>query len=66
MRNIIIGLVVLAAVIAVVYVLSQPRGATYTGTLGTGATGGNAANTFAGIWNGLGATGVAIAGAAES
>lgn len=60
----VVGLIVFVAIIAVVYVLSQPRGATpfTTGALGTGA----ASSTFAGIWGGLGQVGTSIAGAAES
>jgi hypothetical protein len=65
-QTLVIGLVVLIAVIAIVYVLSQPRGTTYTGTLGTGAGAGGAAGTFAGIWGGLGQAGTSIAMAAES
>lgn len=59
---IVVGLVVLVAVIAVVYVLSQPRGAT-PGALGTMAQGNTSAQgTFNGIWSGLGQVGSTIAG----
>lgn len=58
------GLVLLATAIAVVYILSQPRGAPVpVGSLGAGNT---AATTFAGIWGGLGGAGAAAIGAAES
>lgn len=63
---IIVGLVVIAAIVAVVFVLSQPRGNTPIGTLGQGNTAaGGAQSTFAGIWGGLGQVGSTIAGAAS-
>ncbi len=65
-QHLVIGLVVLIAVIAIVYFLSQPRGPAYTGLLGTGAGAGGASSTFAGIWGGLGQAGTSIATAAES
>ena len=59
------GLVLLVAAVAVVYVLSQPRGPA-TSYMTTGNTAGGAQGTFAGIWGGLGQVGGAIAGATES
>lgn len=62
---IVAGLIVLVAVVAVIFVLSQPR-TSAPGTLATGSTAGGAASTFSQIWQGLGAAGTAAVGAAES
>lgn len=60
---IVVGLVVLVAIVAVVYVLSQPRGA-QPQTFGTMTQGNTSAQSiFNGLWSGGGQIGSTIAGA---
>jgi len=64
---IVVGLIIIAAIVAIIYVMSQPRGSNGLGTLGTGnVTNPGAAGTVAGIGNGLVQVGTSIAGAVST